>query len=88
MRQHDEQNSVTLTTTASTQFDGKTVVLNSLLSGSGSVVEEPINLPKKTSQNQLKSSNKLAFMATALKIDSKIKEAEDEYMQQRKSNLR
>lgn len=29
MRQHDEQNSVTLTTTASTNFDSKTVILNS-----------------------------------------------------------
>ena len=34
-RQNDEQNSVTLTTTASTNFDSKTVVLTSLQSGSG-----------------------------------------------------
>lgn len=45
MRQNDEQNSVTLTTTASTNFDSKTVVLNS-----GSVHDEPISSYPKQQQ--------------------------------------
>jgi hypothetical protein len=74
LRQHDEQNSVTLTTTASTQFDAKTVVIGaSLRSGSSSLVEEPISfLPKKASQ-VMKPNNKLAKMANVLQFDAKVK---------------
>ena len=89
LRQHDEQNSVSLTTTASTNFnDTKTVVISSLRSGSGSVVEEPIPLlPKKPSQ-VMKPNNKLAKKANVMKYDAQVKLAEDEVMMERRENLK
>eukprot|EP00347_Sterkiella_histriomuscorum_P003581 403363737 len=87
LRQNDEQNSATLTTTASTQFDSKTLVIHSLNSGSGSLIEEPITLPKKASQ-VMRPNNKLAKMANILQIDAQVKQVEDCVMQERKQNIK
>ena len=84
LRQNDEQNSVTLTTTASTQFDAKTSVTLSL--NSGSVHDEPIAPQKK--KVSLKPANKLAQVANIMQKDTYVKNAEDEVMQQRKQNLK
>jgi hypothetical protein len=88
MRQNDEQNSVTLTTTASTNFDSKTVVLNS-----GSVHDEPISFTSYPKQQQQvsslsKTSNKLTKVANNIIIDRVVNDAEDEVMMERKQNMK
>jgi len=80
LRQNDEQNSVTLTTTASTTFEAKT-----LQSGGN---EENLTPRKTTSQKNLKqTTTKLARLANEMKYDAAVKQAEDQIMIQRKQNL-
>jgi hypothetical protein len=87
-RLDDEENSVTLKTSASTNFDSKTFVSNPLTQfNSGSISDEPISVPKKMKLN-LHAHNKLSHIAQTLTIDSKVKTIEDEIMLERKDSLR
>jgi uncharacterized glyoxalase superfamily protein PhnB len=76
MRQNDEQNSVTLTTTASTTFEAKTL-------------QSSDDTPRKkvSQKDMMQTTSKLARLANEMKYDAAVKQAEDQVMVQRKQNL-